>query len=364
VTDEAALRAAVLAHPDDDTPRLVYADWCDDAGDADRAAFIRAQVEAARAEPWSHAARTADEQANALLAAHVEDWTAHLGESVAWCGFERGFVEQLGVPAGRLATVLDDASRLEPVRRVQVIRARSEIEDDPLDAVLACPHLARVEALDLREANLTSSVEFEVMAECEHLAGLRELSLAGLRVPPEWLTRFLTGQALPNLTSLDLSNVPNLSRALAAGLTAAPHRRFTKLDFSGVRFLSDELKPLLASRPLAGIEELRLGWPYAVPGPLTMLNLAWVVPGGRLRLLDLAGQQLGQEGVAEVMQCGSFNPLRWLGLARNDIGPAGAQRLLENPEPRFYHLDVSGNRLPDELVAALRARYWQAAVVA
>lgn len=47
MTDNPALVAAVCDRPDDDTPRKVYADWCDDQGDpglAARAAFIRAQV--------------------------------------------------------------------------------------------------------------------------------------------------------------------------------------------------------------------------------------------------------------------------------------------------------------------------------
>lgn len=41
--DEAALFAAVLAEPEDDTPRLVYADWLDEHGRTDRADLIRVQ---------------------------------------------------------------------------------------------------------------------------------------------------------------------------------------------------------------------------------------------------------------------------------------------------------------------------------
>ena len=33
----------VLANPESDVPRLIYADWCEENGDTDRAAFIRAQ---------------------------------------------------------------------------------------------------------------------------------------------------------------------------------------------------------------------------------------------------------------------------------------------------------------------------------
>src|SRR4051794_586533 len=48
-TDEqSALWAAIRANPDDDTPRLVYADWLQEHGDEDRAELIRVQCELAR----------------------------------------------------------------------------------------------------------------------------------------------------------------------------------------------------------------------------------------------------------------------------------------------------------------------------
>jgi uncharacterized protein (TIGR02996 family) len=48
--DEAGLLAGIKAKPDDDLPRLVYADWLDEHGDASRAEFVRVQVELARLE--------------------------------------------------------------------------------------------------------------------------------------------------------------------------------------------------------------------------------------------------------------------------------------------------------------------------
>lgn len=45
--DHDALLAAVIANPDDDTPRLVMADWFQENGDEDRAEFIRVQCELA-----------------------------------------------------------------------------------------------------------------------------------------------------------------------------------------------------------------------------------------------------------------------------------------------------------------------------
>ena len=47
-----AFLEAILAQPDDDTPRLVYADWLEEQGDSARAEFIRVQIERARLPDW------------------------------------------------------------------------------------------------------------------------------------------------------------------------------------------------------------------------------------------------------------------------------------------------------------------------
>jgi uncharacterized protein (TIGR02996 family) len=53
MSDEDALLAAIAAHPDEDTPRLMYADWLDEHGRPLRAEFIRVQIEVARKEERS-----------------------------------------------------------------------------------------------------------------------------------------------------------------------------------------------------------------------------------------------------------------------------------------------------------------------
>jgi len=45
-----ALLAAIRQAPDDDAPRLIYADWLDEHGQPERAEFIRVQIELARNE--------------------------------------------------------------------------------------------------------------------------------------------------------------------------------------------------------------------------------------------------------------------------------------------------------------------------
>jgi uncharacterized protein (TIGR02996 family) len=48
VSDGDALLAAILANPDEDTPRLVFADYLQENGEQARAEFVRVQMELAR----------------------------------------------------------------------------------------------------------------------------------------------------------------------------------------------------------------------------------------------------------------------------------------------------------------------------
>jgi uncharacterized protein (TIGR02996 family) len=47
-----AFQAEIIANPDDDGARLVYADWLEDNGDPNRAEFIRAQIRLASWPGW------------------------------------------------------------------------------------------------------------------------------------------------------------------------------------------------------------------------------------------------------------------------------------------------------------------------
>jgi uncharacterized protein (TIGR02996 family) len=64
----------IAARPDDDTPRLIYADWLDDHGDADWAEFIRVQCRLARGRlEWQELSRLQDRQRE-LQQRHDQTW--------------------------------------------------------------------------------------------------------------------------------------------------------------------------------------------------------------------------------------------------------------------------------------------------
>ena len=104
-----ALLADILASPDDDTPRLVYADWLMDNGDPLRGEFIALQCQLAREEPGY----TLDLRANwvvhqrsgnpkivraAELVRHVLRRPGGHSPDWHWLEFRRGFAEGLTAP--------------------------------------------------------------------------------------------------------------------------------------------------------------------------------------------------------------------------------------------------------------------------
>jgi len=95
MVDEAALLAAIAASPDDDRPRLVYADWLLERGEA-RGELIQIQIALAR----SGSGGAVDVEAvrareRALLEAHQERWLGTPWDARLTWLFDRGF------PTGR-----------------------------------------------------------------------------------------------------------------------------------------------------------------------------------------------------------------------------------------------------------------------
>ncbi len=163
--DRDALLRAVASAPDDDLPRLVYADWFDENGDPDRAVFIRAQVEFARhyreAQGLNEVAR---QQFRDTWAEHQARWRAELPviPGVLWdMPFHRGFIERVNVDADRrVVDHFDDLfgrtpilhllvkqfvgadgfAKLEPLRHLKTchITIPADADERAVEELLAC----------------------------------------------------------------------------------------------------------------------------------------------------------------------------------------------------------------------------------
>jgi uncharacterized protein (TIGR02996 family) len=93
MTDADAFLDAIWAVPADDTPRLVYADWLEEHGQAAHAEFIRLQCAAAREKPFSPAANELWKAISGVWRRLEDEWWPVLIDFPALdaADFSRGF---------------------------------------------------------------------------------------------------------------------------------------------------------------------------------------------------------------------------------------------------------------------------------
>ncbi|HEY1379134.1 MAG TPA: TIGR02996 domain-containing protein [Gemmataceae bacterium] len=189
MTDRAAFLAAIAARPDDDLPRLVFADWLDEHGEADRAAFVRLQC---AGDPDS--LRRAAE----LETRHRAAWLGPLARVVFRAEFRRGFVEHAVLPTAAFLAHAPDLRRHTPLRGVTLLGARRV-----LPHLVRGPHLAGLAALHLTGGRLgDDGVRF--LAACPHLAGLATLRLGDNSLTDAGAIALARGPHLAGLTTLVL----------------------------------------------------------------------------------------------------------------------------------------------------------------
>src|SRR5580700_6105903 len=108
MTDNDALLLAILADPDD-AVRLVYADWLEEHGDAERAEFIRVQCLLERLPEDTPQRPELEDRCDDLLAEHELRWLGPPPACLKRWAFRRGFVESLTL---REEPTLDDCAAL------------------------------------------------------------------------------------------------------------------------------------------------------------------------------------------------------------------------------------------------------------
>jgi uncharacterized protein (TIGR02996 family) len=118
------LLAAVVDHPDDDVPRLAYADFLEETGcDLARAQFIRLDVEAGRYALDHPQRAVADRAARPLYLDNWNRWVRELPANFASNGrpsFYRGFAEEVTVDAGWFASYANRLLRAAPIHTVRL----------------------------------------------------------------------------------------------------------------------------------------------------------------------------------------------------------------------------------------------------
>jgi uncharacterized protein (TIGR02996 family) len=126
---ETGLLRNILDVPDDDAPRLVYADWLEEHGNSERAEFIRLQIELARNRQDCPRRREMAFRARQLLDQHESAWVGDLAKFTYEWHFARGFVDAAGMDLVRLRRFGKQLFSAAPIRRLTLTGLGGKAEE-------------------------------------------------------------------------------------------------------------------------------------------------------------------------------------------------------------------------------------------
>jgi uncharacterized protein (TIGR02996 family) len=393
----------IVAHIDDDTPRLVYADWLLEDGQDDRAEFIRVQVELARLAAWDAAVVPLRLRERELLARHGEEWLAEVPavRGARWEGFRRGIVAEVsfesfatmranahlcravapveavtvnwprrgeskkaaqpiaelreltltGRPWDKEIAWLADSPQLSTLRTLSVLGL--SVED--LGRLTASPHLAGLRSLRLTSNGL-GTAGVRALTEAATLTALEELDLSG----PGYYEQYyedpiisaagmeaLAGWAgLSRVRSLTLSG-SDIRRAGLRTLLRSPHAgAIRNLSLRGGRLDGEAVGAFGDAAPGTRLETLVLG--ENVLGELGLTLLASAACLRDLKSLSLDRCEIPLPGARLLAKAAFLDGLRLLEVGHNHFGPAGLAALLEREPPALHTLRMRDNDLFDK----------------
>jgi uncharacterized protein (TIGR02996 family) len=192
--DEAALLKAVIEQPDDDAPRLAYADWCDRRRDP-RGRFIRVQLELAKVEfdLESPKRQQLEDESMTLLEDHGLEWMPNKHPHVFKWKMHRGFVAGITVTATSFLHYFSELSALYPIQFVTVQdlahRART---------VLTSPHLRMLSSLSVTRGGITDD-DLRAFSQSPFVANLWWLDLSDNQIGQEGVEALITSPFLRKL---------------------------------------------------------------------------------------------------------------------------------------------------------------------
>jgi uncharacterized protein (TIGR02996 family) len=298
MSERRAFIRAILEDPDDDTHRLVCADWLEENGDPVRAEFIRAQVELARVVP-AHPQHARFVRQQQVLDSHGRRWLEAV-QRESWASvpvFERGFLKSLRLltptQADELVERAAEMFDTEPILELDLTYGPQRLEAESLARLAAVRELAWVRRLSLTRTAV-ENVETEGLME-DLLTSPHWERLAGLR-----LDHFDAG--------------------IARALSRSPLRAaFRNLDFNGCVLTASSLEALLDASLTS----------------LFALHLA----GRRVSRLEVRAHRSVRSTQPCIGEAGVIRLAGWQGLAQvevldlrwNGLGDAGIQALVRSP---------------------------------
>jgi uncharacterized protein (TIGR02996 family) len=321
-------------NPEDDTPRLVLADWLQENGrDAEvraRGEFIYLQCRLSRMRPDDPEQIELHRRERLLRYEYWERWSWPWRGVASGIEWERGLIhlELRGadwVEAGeRLARAWDWVAK--------VWLAPGDAMRD--ERVAASPLLANVVSLDLRTTR-PDPEGLRTLLSSPHLTSLRILDLRANQLAKGHIDALVEAEVAFELARLDLS--------------------FNAFGLRGVRTLARS--PFVASLTHLGLGNNALA-------EASVRHLAESPHLADLAALDLGHNAITDFGAQTLAASAVLSGLRVLDLGWNRIGSEGARSLAESPHlAGLGQLDLRGNRIGLVGKALLRERFGEAVLL-
>lgn len=354
MTDRDALYRAVLENPDDDLPRLAYADWCEEHDDPGYARFIRTQVELARVPEWDPLWLRASAHERGVIGPGFPYPRPRLPPGFELLGFRRGFAWHVRTTGTEAFTT--SAPALMAAAPIQAVEVSSALVAHPTDTgrLAGDPALARLRRLSFARSGLTAD-GIRRLADSPHAAGLTDLGLFSGGITADGIRELFRSPLIGRLTRLRFFSTGAVGAGIPAAVAAAegPHR-LRSLGLTETTGGRADLVRLFDAPLLRGVAELDLS--VHDLGRDGFAALAASPAAAVLESLSLRRTAPGLPGARALAASPALANLRRLDLRSCNVGPLGVQALAASPHLRnLVDLDLGGNSVKESGAAALAA---------
>lgn len=229
MSDHHSFLQAILANPDQDAPRLIYADWLEEQGDSDRAEFIRVQCARVHLPLRDPMRKELAKRERELLFRH-EEWRDGLPllSHLVWRFWERGCMA--AVQVNQIAALCQQADVIFSAAPVQTLIIW-KIDDDSAGRLAQEPFLERIRRFTVRGGNLTWR-GVRLLTESRYVMGLKELRLEHQRLGDHAAEALAESSNLAGLQSLCLVGNGITDHGFRALCNASHLRSLTDVDLS------------------------------------------------------------------------------------------------------------------------------------
>lgn len=346
---------SIIDAPDDDAPRLVFADWLEENGDTERAEFIRIQCELARLGEDDPRFRRLTARGKELEDEHRVEWQSDLPqfEEIFWGGFHRGFVAAVRVES--VETFAEHADAIFAAAPIRELRFHRVFANEA-KRIAMTRQLARVQVLDLEDGNMIGNQGAQALANSPYISGLTVLKLRGNAIGPSGASALARAAHLGPLTDLNLDRNAIYDEGVQAIVESPRMRHLQRLSLGWTQCGEPAARILARSSYLANLNLLYLSGNQIGDEGVEALAASRHLRG--LRELFLEGNQFGDRGAAALAQSPMLAGIQWLYLKGNRIADDGARRLAESPHlEHVRELVLMENRIGEEGTQVLRGRF-------